>query len=170
MNILGTMWNNWAVTANIVAAAKRICINKNGLNVDDLQHNKYEQAALLIDKTDDVSLEPSTPKKTRSVTSKDGPLATTSRSQSKVAKTKGRYGSAEYWKSMYEMSQSFIEESFEKSLNLAEVPGLLSVNRVKSKEVNQTKIIRVTNVYGSLEAQDVLSKVAFLEGEKQEKT
>ena len=67
------------------------------------------------------------------------------------------------------MSQSFIEESYEKSLNLAEVPGLLSVNRVKPKEVNQTKTTRVTNVHGSMEAQDVLSKVASLEGEKQKK-
>nr|XP_047127197.1 uncharacterized protein LOC124808191 [Hydra vulgaris] len=125
MNILGTMWNNCASAANIVAAAKRVDISKNGLNVDDI--DKFEQAALLIDKTDDVSLQSFTAKKTRSVTSKDGPLAITPRSQFKVAQTKGRYGSVEYWKSMYEMSQSFIEQLYEKSLNSAEVPGLLSI-------------------------------------------
>nr|XP_047126954.1 uncharacterized protein LOC124808026 [Hydra vulgaris] len=152
MNILGTMWNNWASAANIVAAAKRVGISKNGFNVDDMQQDKFEQAALLNDKRNDVSLEPSTPKKTRSVTSKDGPLATTPRSQSKVAQSKRRYGSAEYWKSMYKTSQSFIEESYEKSLNLAKVPGLLSVNRVKPKEVNQGKTTRVTNVHRSMEA------------------
>ncbi|XP_065663558.1 uncharacterized protein LOC136085837 [Hydra vulgaris] len=88
MNILGAMWNNWASAANIVAAAKRVGISKNGLNVDDMQQDKFEQIALLIDKSNDVSLEPSSPKKTRSVISKDAPLATTPRSQSKVVKQK----------------------------------------------------------------------------------
>jgi len=69
MNILETMWNNWASAANIVSAAKRVGISKNGLNVDDMQQDKFEQAALLIYKTDDVSLISATPKKTRSVTS-----------------------------------------------------------------------------------------------------
>ena len=82
-------------------------------------------------------------------------MPSTSRSQSKAAKSHGRYGSAAYWKAMYQISQS-TGESHEKSLKLTEVPGLLSVNHVKLKEANQKKTIRVANVHGSMEAQNVL--------------
>ena len=70
---------------------------------------------------------------------------------------------------MYEMSQSLIEESYEKSLKLTEVPGLLSVNHIKLKEANQKKTIRVTNVHEYMEGQDVLSRLSNLEKEKQRK-
>ena len=118
-------------------------------------------------------LPPSTPKRTGSKTSVSS-IPSTLRSQSKAAKSKGRYGSAEYWKAMYEMSQSLFEESYEKSLKLTEVPGLLSVNHVKpkeanQKEANQKKTICVTNVHGSMEGQDVLSRLSDLEKEKQRK-
>ena len=35
---------------------------------------------------------------------------------------------------MYEMSQNLIEELYEKSLKLSDIPGLLTVNKVKPKE------------------------------------
>ena len=70
---------------------------------------------------------------------------------------------------MYEMSQNLIEESYEKSLKLSDIPGLLTVNKVKPKEDGDKKKLRVTNVHGSMEAQDVLNKVASLENDKQEK-
>ena len=171
MNIFGTMWDDWASSDNIIAAAKRVGIGKDGLNVNDMQQDKFEQAAILMKNTDTESaniLPPSTPKRTRSKTSVSS-IPSTPRSQSKAAKSKGRYGSAEYWKAMYEMSQSLIEESYEKSLKLTEVPGLLSVNHVKPKEANQKKIIHVTNVHGSMESQDVLSRLSDLEKEKQRK-
>ena len=62
-------------------------------------------------------------------------VPTTQRSQSKAAQSKGRYGSKEYWKAMYEMSQSLIEETYEKSLKLSEVSGLLSMNLMKPKDI-----------------------------------
>ena len=70
---------------------------------------------------------------------------------------------------MYEMSQSLIEETYEKSLQLSEVPGLLSMNLIKPRDITKKKSTRVTNVHGSMEGQDILSKVAELEKEKQKK-
>ena len=80
-----------------------------------------------------------------------------------------RYGSVKYWKAMYETSQSLIEESYERSLKLGGIPGLLSINKVKPKDGVQKKTTRVTNFHESMEAQDVLYKVTTLEEEKHRK-
>ena len=71
MNILGTMWDDWASSDNLIAAAKRVGISKDGLNVNDMQQDKFEQTAILMKNTDTESaniLPPSTPKRTRSKT------------------------------------------------------------------------------------------------------
>ena len=97
-------------------------------------------------------------------------VPSTPRSQSRIAKSTGRYESAKYWKAMYEMLQNIIEESHEKSVKLADIPDLLTVNKVKPKDDAAKNKLRVTNVHGSTEAQDVLNKVASLDNEKQEKS
>ena len=173
MDILGTMWNEWASEENLVTAAKRVGISKDGLNVENMQQDKFEQAAILMSTSNNgdvptIDSTPSTPMKTRRNSSKVS-VPTTPRSQSKTAQSKGRYGSKEYWKAMYEMSQSLIEETYEKSLQLSEVPGLLSMNLIKPRDITKKKSTRVTNVHGSMEGQDILSKVAELEKEKQKK-
>ena len=64
MNILGTMWDDWASSDNLIAAAKRVGISKDGLNVNDMQQDKFEQTAILMKNTDTESaniLPPSTP-------------------------------------------------------------------------------------------------------------
>ena len=71
MNILGTMWDDWASSDNLIVAAKRVGISKDGLNVNDMQQDKFEQTAILMKNTDTESaniLPPSTPKRTRSKT------------------------------------------------------------------------------------------------------
>jgi len=57
--------------------------------------------------------------------SKSAEYTATLRSQSKLARTKHRFGSVGYWKFMYEQSQNVIQESYEKSMKLDEIPGLL---------------------------------------------
>lgn len=88
---------------------------------------------------------------------------------SKLAKSKHKYGSAEYWKFMCTEYQKILKDGYERGLQLEEIPGLLTVKRVKHKELNKTKNTRVTNVHGSMEAQDILSKVEAIEKEKKEK-
>eukprot|EP00111_Clytia_hemisphaerica_P010398 TCONS_00030366-protein len=59
-----------------------------------------------------------------------------------------RRGSAEYWKSKFEQAQNLIKDLGEKSIALEEVPGLLSIKKVKP--ATEKKSVRVTNVYGSM--------------------
>ena len=48
-----------------------------------------------------------------------------------------------------------IKDGYEKSLNLEEIPGLMTVHKVKPKDI-QKKNTRITNVHGSMEGQDML--------------
>ena len=70
---------------------------------------------------------------------------------------------------MYEQSHAIIQRSYEKSLNLQKIPGLLTINEVKPKELNKNKNMWVSNVYGSMEVQDILKLVQSIENEKKKK-
>ena len=61
-----------------------------------------------------------------------------------------------------------IQENYEKSLNLEEIPGLLTVHKVKPKDIQKKNTI-ITNVHGSMAWQDILSKVESIELEKKRK-
>lgn len=50
---------------------------------------------------------------------------------------KHRFGSAAFWKYMYDRSEIIHQESYANSLQLEEIPGVLTVNRVKHKEMSQ---------------------------------
>jgi len=69
---------------------------------------------------------------------------------------------------MYDESQNVIKEGYEKSLKLDKVPGLLSLNKVKPNDIAKNNT-RVTNVYGSMEGQNILQRVSQIEEEKQRK-
>jgi len=69
---------------------------------------------------------------------------------------------------MYDQSQNIIKEGYEKSLKLDKVPGLLSFNKVKPKDIAK-KNTKVTNVYGSMEGQNILQRVSQIEEVKQRK-
>ena len=164
MSILGEMWDKWAPKEIILKAAKRVGISKSGLNVDHMQQDKFQQAANIMNKDQDSSDKPgpSTPKRicTRSLSttpSSPSELPTTPTSLSKLAKSKHKYGSLEYWKFMCQKYKEIIKEGYEKSLRLEDIPGLLTVNKVKPKDLQKTKNTRVTNVHGSMEAEDILS-------------
>ena len=70
---------------------------------------------------------------------------------------------------MYEQSHAIIQRSYEKSLNLQKIPGLLKINEVKPKELNKNKNMWVSNIYGSMEVQDILKLVQSIENEKKKK-
>ena len=88
---------------------------------------------------------------------------------SQSAKQKHCYRSAYFWKSMYEQSQAIIQRSYKKSLNLEEITGLLKINKVKPKELNENKNMCVTNVHGSMKGLDIIKLVKSIENEKKEK-
>lgn len=175
MTILGEIWGKWATEEMILNAAKRVGISKIGLSVEDMQQDKFEQAALIMNKANDSQKPgPSTPdrRETRSSTrsaQKADHLPSTPVSLAKLAKSKHKYGSLGYYKYMCEQYQEIIQNSNERGLKLDEIPGLLTVKTVKPKAPEKTKNIRITNVHGSMEAKDILSKVEEIEKEKQKK-
>ena len=44
---MGTMWRQWATVDNIIKAAKRVGISAKGLNVDDMQQEKFSKPPTL---------------------------------------------------------------------------------------------------------------------------
>ena len=69
---------------------------------------------------------------------------------------------------MYEQSQKNIQNCYEKCLKLDDIPGLLTINKVKPKELTK-KSTRVTNVHGSMEGQDILARAEIVQKEKEKK-
>jgi len=154
----------------IESAAQRVGISQSGLDVNKMHQDKFQQAANCMDKeSQDATTPHNSPEKslTRSA-SKSAEYPATPRSQSKLARTKHRFGSVGYWKFLYEQSQNVIQESYEKSMKIDEIPGLLTYRKVKPKEILKTNT-RITNVHGSMEAQDFLKKVEVIEEEKTKK-
>ena len=91
--------------------------------------------------------------------------ATTPHSMLKMTKQEHCYGSVDYWKCMYKQSQAIIHQSYEQSLKLEEISGLLTVEKVTLK-VNKNKNTRITNVHRSMEGQDILKLVESIEKDK----
>ena len=69
---------------------------------------------------------------------------------------------------MYEQSQRNIQNCYEKSLKLDDIPGLLTINKVKPKELIKNST-RVTNVHGWMEGQDILARVEVIQKVKEKK-
>ena len=79
-----------------------------------------------------------------------------------------RKGSAMYWKAKFEMAQQLIHDCNEKSLRLEEIPGLLTVQKVKPKQLTKP-FTRVAQVHGSMEAEDVISLVKSIKEQKEQR-
>ena len=132
MTILGAIWDKWDTSETIVNAAKRVGITRDGLAANFIQQDIFEQAVSLIANSKVTELK-TTPNKTHTKSASN---------TEKIAKHKHRFGFSEYWKCMFEQSQSIIQESYEKSLKLDEIPVLLTVKKVNPKEVNKKQNIQ----------------------------
>ena len=65
---------------------------------------------------------------------------------------------------MNEQSQRKIQNYYEKSLELDDIPGLFTINKVKPKELK--KSTHVANVHGLMEGQDILAIVEVIPKKK----
>ena len=72
-----------------------------------------------------------------------------------------------YWKEKFEQAQSLIRELNEKSIQLDEIPGLLTVKKIKPN-LEKTST-RITQVHGSMRAKDVASMVKEIKDKKETK-
>ena len=100
MIILRRIWDKWAFRDSIVDAAKRVGISKDGLNVNDMQQDIFQQAANLIAQNQEQGSSdnagPSTPKKVCTyLPTNISQSAATPCSMSKLAKQKHHYGPAD---------------------------------------------------------------------------
>ena len=77
-----------------------------------------------------------------------------------------RKGSAEYCKRKFEQAQQIILNLSERSLAFEDIPDLLTVKKVKP---NPKVSVRVTQVHGSMRAQDMIAKVQNIRKEKEKK-
>ena len=68
---------------------------------------------------------------------------------------------------MHEQSQRKIQNYYEKSLELDDIPGLFTINKVKPKELK--KSTHVANVHGLMEGQDILAIVEVIPKKKRKK-
>ena len=146
MIILADMWHTWATANSLVKAAKRVGVTSEGLSVNFMQQNKFEQASNCMEVDQPQSSSASTP------------------NQLMISSPDHRKGSAKYWKAKFLQSQNLIHEMNEKSLALEEIPGLLTIEKVKPKMSKETT--RVTQVHGSMHGKDVLKLVQEIKEKK----
>ena len=166
MTILAQIWNVWAPKDVIVNAAQRVGISSTGLDVRKVQQDKFEQTAKSMD-TESSEAPLCTPKKTlrSSFSTVVSPL--TPNSLSNTARKKFQCGSSKYWQFMYEQPQGNIQNCYEKSLKLNDIPGPLTINKVKPTELK--KINLCDNVHGLMEGLDILARVEVVQKEKEKK-
>lgn len=118
MLILGNIWESWTSRSAIVKAAKRVGITTTGLSVDHMQQDKFMQAASCMEQ--------------------QGTASSSSSPSTVVSPKQTRKNSAAYWKHKFEQSQAMIREMSERSINLEEVPGFMTIQKVKPKFSKQT--------------------------------
>ena len=123
--------------------SKRVGVTTTELNVEYMQEDKFERASNLLNEEAGSS----------NSYLAESPLGSVL-SPNKIK------NSVEYWKDKFEQAQNIIRELSEKSIALDEVPGLLSVRKVKPAD--EKKSVRVTNVYGSMRAKDKASQVKVI--------
>ena len=142
---LAKMWNKWATPMLIRKTTKRGGISGEGLNVNDMQQEKFAQAADIV--------ENERPANTHTASSSEGHSSTTTPASPQHL----RKGSAAYWKEKFEMAQQTIHDCGEKSIQMENIPGLLTIPKMKPKPAS--KSTRVTQVHGSMEGNEVVEVV-----------
>jgi hypothetical protein len=143
---LANMWDKWATPTLIRKAAKRVGISAEGLNINDMQQDKFVQAANLV--------ECERSENTPIPSSSDNALSSTI---TPASPNHLRKGSAAYWTAKFEMAKQTIRDCDEKSIRLENIPGLLTIQKIKPKQAS--KSTRVTQVHGSMEGKEVIKVV-----------
>ena len=142
MKILSESWPKWAPTKSIIDAAKHVGISAIGLDVDWMDSAKFENARLLLEGPAPAPLDVITP-----------PVGV-------------RKYSNKWYKAMYEESERLRLSASEEQIQIEKVPGLLEVK--KARPISK-KVVKITQVHGSLKGQQILEKVSELESQAEEK-
>ena len=145
MQILASIWDVWNTKESLIKAARRVGITSSGININDMQKDKFarEEAVTQL-----------TPTKSSDNVKVESPLNVWHRSK-------------EYWCQKCEYYKAKCNELIKTPISPDDIPGLLTVQ--KKKKPNPSKPVRVTQVCGSMEGQNVLEKVLLVQDEKKEK-
>ena len=65
-------------------------------------------------------------------------------------------------------NQEIVKKCHQEALRLEDIPGLLTVSKVKPKQLPKSSM-RVTQVHGSMEGQNIIDQVKVLNDEKERK-
>ena len=130
---------------SLVKAARRVGITSSGININDMQKDKFarEEAVTQL-----------TPTKSSDNVKVKLPLNVW-------------HGSNEYWHQKCENYKAKYNELIKTSVSPDDTPGHLTAQ--KKKRPNLSNPVRVTQVCGSKEGQNVLEKVLLVQDEKKEK-
>ena len=119
---------------------------------DYMQQDKFERAAACIDENasdSSISSFPFTP-------------------SSLIVSPNKRHKSSPYWENKFDQALDIIQALRESSINIQEIPGFLSIQKVKPKLSKSTT--RVTQIYGSMKAKTVLETLKDLDEKKKHVT
>lgn len=145
MLILSEIWDNWATKPVLQKAAKRVGITPQSLDVNLMQQDKFDRAESCIQKE----------------------IADSTPTSAIISPRNKRKGSALYWKDKFDQAHKVIEDMAERNIQIEEIPGLLTVKKVKpNMEKTST---RVTQVHGSMRAKDVASLVKDIKEQKEKR-
>ena len=76
-----------------------------------------------------------------------------------------RRNSAAYWKNKFHQALGIIDELHEKSIVLSDIPDFMTVKKVKPKLSKES--VRVTKIYGSMKAKNVIEVVKEIKDRKE---
>ena len=76
-----------------------------------------------------------------------------------------RRGSSAYWKNKFEQALGIIDELHEKSIVLSDIPDFMTQQKVKPRL--SKKSVRVTQIYGSMKAKNVIEVVKEIKDKKE---
>ena len=138
------MWPTWSSKESIINAAKRFGISATGVNIESMQHSKFQRAEKHIQNSP--------------------PTASTPNSSLFIVSPKCvQSESCEYYKQKFESAMELIHNMSDETINL-EVARVLKVNKIKPRETR--KPVHLTQVCGSMDGKNVCELLQVLQHEK----
>nr|XP_047146429.1 uncharacterized protein LOC100212312 [Hydra vulgaris] len=180
---LASMWDKWATQESIKIAGKKVGITNESLNIAFMQNYKFQQASIQAEEVKKNSSMIETPQQQTTLcllaaspnvtdisTILNSKLSSPISIKRKDSQIYWRE-KASNWKDKCLSLQAMITDLDEKSINLNDIPGLLTIQKAKSTQsiIMHKETTRVTQVHGSMQSQDVLKLVESINNSKEKK-
>ena len=142
MIILSEAWPEFATPSILINAARRVGLSSDGLNLNWMNQEMFKRADYLLNG-------PATPEKSSS--------ANAVVNNTVICSPVGvRRNTMEYYKQKYETANKKLQALMDTSIALEDVDGMLPAKKIQPKK---SKLVRLTQVRGSMRAANILEKV-----------